>query len=114
MSVNQAGVRLTPALSVHGLTLAGESDEFIPAPLAKRKTSGAFSSRPPARFYLCLISRALNLLSRTITWNDGVHADGGVASQREAEILLPPVHANDPEEREVGKVRFQFFFLTLK
>lgn len=44
---------------------------------------------------------------RAITWDDGVHADRGVASQREAKVLLPPVHANDPDEEEEAKIRFR-------
>lgn len=43
---------------------------------------------------------------RAFTWDDGVDADRGVASQCEAKVLLPPVHTNDPEEQEVEKVRF--------
>lgn len=39
-------------------------------------------------------------LYRSSTWDNGVDADGGVTSQREAEVLLPPVDANDPEERQ--------------
>lgn len=35
------------------------------------------------------------------TWDDGVDADGSVASQGEAEVLLPPVDANDPGKQEV-------------
>lgn len=35
------------------------------------------------------------------TWDDGVDADGSVASQSEAEVLLPPVDTNDPGKQEV-------------
>lgn len=45
---------------------------------------------------------------RAITWDDGVDADRGVASQCEAKVLLPPVHSNDPEEQEVVKVKLWF------
>lgn len=44
-----------------------------------------------------------------ITWDDGVNADRGVASQREAKVLLPPVHANDPEKQEVAKIRIRMY-----
>lgn len=35
------------------------------------------------------------------TWDDGVDADGSVASQSEAEALLTPVDSNDPGKQEV-------------
>lgn len=37
---------------------------------------------------------------RGSTWDDGVNADGSMTSQREAEVLLPPVDPNDPDERQ--------------
>lgn len=48
---------------------------------------------------------------RSGTWDNGVDADGGVASQRETKVLLPPVDTNDPEE-EIDKL-FRFIALHI-